>query len=71
MKAICYGAKLVSGIQKTSNPEYSRKFAVISSKISGARATLRLIDDIPMIKYAIDYGLGLEVSVSCFVLSID
>lgn len=62
MKGLCYSAKLVAGLQKSRYPEWSRKFAVMSSKISGARATLRLIDDIPMIKYAIDYGLGAEVS---------
>uniref|UniRef100_T1GCN1 Peroxisomal membrane protein 11C n=1 Tax=Megaselia scalaris TaxID=36166 RepID=T1GCN1_MEGSC len=60
MKGLCYSAKLVSGLQKTRNPEWSRKFGIISSKISGARATLRLIDDIPMIKYALDYGLGFQ-----------
>lgn len=67
MKGLCYSAKLVSGLQKTRNPEWSRKFGIISSKISGARATLRLIDDIPMIKYALDYGLGFQVRLFFYI----
>lgn len=38
--------------------ELAKRYATASSRISGARATLRLIDDIPMIQYALEYGLG-------------
>ncbi|XP_055383175.1 peroxisomal membrane protein 11C, partial [Condylostylus longicornis] len=58
MKILCYSAKLISGVQIKNNPEMSRKFAIISSKISGARATLRLIDDVPTLQYIMEYGLG-------------
>ncbi|EDW80527.2 uncharacterized protein Dwil_GK11520 [Drosophila willistoni] len=58
MKALCYSAKLVAGYHAKRNPELAKRYAIASSKISGARATLRLIDDIPMIQYALEYGLG-------------
>lgn len=41
MKALCYAAKLVSGLYVSSNADTSKKFAIFSSRISGARATLR------------------------------
>ncbi|XP_039948118.1 peroxisomal membrane protein 11C [Bactrocera neohumeralis] len=58
MKALCYSAKLVAGYHAKRNPELAKRYAITSSRISGARATLRLIDDIPMIQYALEYGLG-------------
>lgn len=58
MKALCYSAKLVAGYHAKRNPDLAKRYAIASSKISGARATLRLIDDIPMIQYALEYGLG-------------
>lgn len=45
MKALCYVTKLMSGLYATSNTEKSKKLAIFSSKISGARATLRYISD--------------------------
>lgn len=61
MKILCYSAKLVAGLNVNSNPKLAKRFAIISSKISGARATLRLIDDIPMLQYTLEYGLGSKV----------
>ncbi|XP_075147832.1 peroxisomal biogenesis factor 11c [Haematobia irritans] len=58
MKALCYGAKLIAGYYADRQPELAKRYAIASSRISGARATLRLIDDIPMIQYALEYGLG-------------
>ncbi|XP_053946333.1 peroxisomal membrane protein 11C [Anastrepha obliqua] len=58
MKALCYSAKLIAGYHSSRNPELAKRYAITSSRISGARATLRLIDDIPMIQYALEYGLG-------------
>lgn len=66
MKVLCYTTKLVSGLSKTSNPLLAQKMAIFSSKISGARATLRLIDDIPMLKYTIEYGFGKKVEICQF-----
>lgn len=62
MKALCYGTKIVAGYYGDSKPELAKRYAIASSRISGARATLRLIDDIPMIQYALEYGWGDGVS---------
>lgn len=64
MKALCYTTKLVAGLNATNNPDLAKRFAIFSSKISGARATLRLIDDIPMLRYSIEYGLGSKVNIT-------
>ncbi|KAI8131048.1 hypothetical protein FF38_11866 [Lucilia cuprina] len=58
MKALCYGSKLIAGYYSDRKPELAKRYAIASSRISGARATLRLIDDIPMIQYAMEYGWG-------------
>ncbi|XP_055322006.1 peroxisomal membrane protein 11C isoform X2 [Sitodiplosis mosellana] len=62
MKILCYSAKLASGLNSDKNPELSKRLAIISKKISGARATLRLIDDIPMLQHTLEYGLGSKES---------
>ncbi|KAH8401616.1 hypothetical protein KR009_006786 [Drosophila setifemur] len=58
MEALGCGAKLVAGFQANRNPDLAEKFVTVSSKISGARATMRLIDDLPVIQYSLEYGLG-------------
>lgn len=58
MKALCYSAKLASGLYAAKNPELAKKLGRISSRISGSRATLRLIDDIPMLQYTLESGFG-------------
>ncbi|XP_017006073.1 peroxisomal membrane protein 11C [Drosophila takahashii] len=58
MEALCQSAKLVAGYHAKRNPELSRRCATVSSKISGAKATLRLIDDLPVFQYTLEYGLG-------------
>ena len=62
MKALCYSAKLVAGYHSNRNPDLAKRFGTISSKISGARATLRLIDDVPMLQYAMEFGWGEKVT---------
>lgn len=61
MKILCYSAKLVAGLNVDRDPVLAKRFAIVSSKISGARATLRLIDDIPMLQHTLNYGLGSQV----------
>lgn len=63
MKILCYSAKLTAGLNVDRNPDLAKRMAIISSKISGARATLRLIDDIPMLQHTLEYGLGTKVHV--------
>jgi peroxin-11C len=58
IRTLCYTAKLAAGIYAKSDPEYSNKLGLFSSKMSATRATLRLLDDLPMLQYSIEYGLG-------------
>jgi peroxin-11C len=49
----------VSAIQlQLGNDDFSKKLAIFSSKMSQTRANLRLLDDLPMFQYSMDYGLG-------------
>lgn len=58
MKALCYVAKLTGGLTARQNADLSRKLLIVSSKISGARTTLRLVDDLPLLQYTLEYGWG-------------
>jgi peroxin-11C len=50
---------LASAVQTNNgNDDLAKKFAIISTKMSQTRANLRLFDDLPMIKYSLEYGLG-------------
>ncbi|KAL7010457.1 hypothetical protein ACKWTF_012674 [Chironomus riparius] len=40
------------------NDDLAKKFATFSTKMSQTRANLRLLDDLPMIKYSLEYGFG-------------
>lgn len=56
LRTLCYLTKYLGGVQ--SNELLAKKLFIFSSQLSGARATLRLLDDFPMIKYSLEYGLG-------------
>ncbi|XP_055855428.1 peroxisomal membrane protein 11C [Episyrphus balteatus] len=58
MKVLCYTAKVLSTPNSTIKIDNAKKFYIFSSRISQARATLRLVDDLPTILYALEYGLG-------------
>lgn len=58
MKALCYVAKLTGGLTAQQNAELSRKLLAFSSKISGARTTMRLVDDLPLLQHTLAYGWG-------------
>lgn len=59
VRTLCYTAKLMSAIQTDKgNDDLAKKFAIFSTKMSQTRANLRLLDDIPMINYSLEYGLG-------------
>ncbi|XP_017077801.1 peroxisomal membrane protein 11C [Drosophila eugracilis] len=58
MEALCQSTKLVAGYHANKNPVLSQRCATVSSKIAGAKATLRLIDDLPVFQYTLNYGLG-------------
>ncbi|KAK9882230.1 hypothetical protein WA026_019745 [Henosepilachna vigintioctopunctata] len=56
LRTLCYSLKLVGGL--TGNELLGDKLIYISKHLSDTRATLRLLDDIPMLKFSLDYGLG-------------
>lgn len=68
MKILCYSAKLAAGLNVDRNPDLAKRMTIISSKISGARATLRLIDDIPMLQHTLEYGLGTKVQLMIIII---
>jgi len=56
LRTLAYAAKLASGFPASNKT--SDKFKSFSSKMSGARVILRLLDDIPNIHHAMTYGWG-------------
>ncbi|KAK9693133.1 Peroxisomal biogenesis factor 11 (PEX11) [Popillia japonica] len=58
LRTICYSTKLISGL--TSDPLLAKRMQNVSSQMSAARLILRLLDDLPMLKYAMEYGFGEE-----------
>lgn len=56
LRTLCYSAKLVGGL--TANKLHAERWQIFSSQMSSTRAVLRLLDDLPMLKYNIEYGLG-------------
>ncbi|VEN57391.1 unnamed protein product [Callosobruchus maculatus] len=59
LRTFCYTTRLIGGLH--SNNELSKKLLHFSSIMSDTRATLRLLDDLPMLQYNLQYGLGSEV----------
>ncbi|XP_053698730.1 peroxisomal membrane protein 11C-like [Sabethes cyaneus] len=58
VRTLCYTTKLAAGMYVSNDPDLSKKLAIFSSKMSQTRATLRLLDDLPMISYSLNYGTG-------------
>lgn len=56
LRTLSYVTKFLGGVQ--NNEGLAKKYFVFSSQMSAARATLRLLDDLPMIQYSIQYGSG-------------
>ncbi|XP_078037824.1 peroxisomal biogenesis factor 11c [Augochlora pura] len=56
LKTLSYMAKLAT--LGTTSKETEKKFKILSSQLSACRVTLRLLDDIPVIHYAMSYGWG-------------
>ncbi|KZC08988.1 PREDICTED: peroxisomal membrane protein 11C [Dufourea novaeangliae] len=56
LRTLSYMSKLAT--LGTSSKEIEKKLKILSSQMSGCRIILRLLDDIPMIHYAITYGCG-------------
>ncbi|XP_076765813.1 peroxisomal biogenesis factor 11c [Xylocopa sonorina] len=58
LRTLSYVAKFAT--LATSSNETEQKLRIISNQMSGCRVILRLLDDIPMIHYAMTYGWGKE-----------
>ncbi|XP_055588356.1 peroxisomal membrane protein 11C [Uranotaenia lowii] len=58
VRTLCYTTKLASGLYANRDPDFAKKLAIFSSKMSQTRATLRLFDDLPMLNYSLSYGIG-------------
>ncbi|KAH0814513.1 hypothetical protein GEV33_008281 [Tenebrio molitor] len=58
LRTLCYSTKLIGGVH--SNKVLAEKFLLFSKHMSNTRATLRLLDDLPMLKYNLEYGFGKE-----------
>ncbi|CAH1987441.1 unnamed protein product [Acanthoscelides obtectus] len=56
LRTLCYTTRLIGGLQE--NQEIAKKLLRFSSVMSDTRATLRLLDDLPMLQYNIQYGFG-------------
>ncbi|KAK4882917.1 hypothetical protein RN001_006236 [Aquatica leii] len=56
IRTLCYTSKLIGGI--ASDELFAKRCFIFSSQMSATRAVLRLFDDIPMLKYTLQYGLG-------------
>lgn len=61
VRTLCYTTKLASGMYSSKDPDFAKKLAIFSSKMSQTRATLRLLDDLPMLSYSLSYGTGSKV----------
>jgi Peroxisomal biogenesis factor 11 (PEX11) len=57
---------LIAGLN-ANNPDLAGKFAIFSTKMSQTRATLRLFDDLPMLAYTLEYGMGKKVMIKLLV----
>ena len=66
IRTLCYSCKLIAGL--TSDKELARKYGIFSSQLSACRMTLRLFDDLPMLKSTLEYGFGKEVIFFFFLI---
>ncbi|XP_042299801.1 peroxisomal membrane protein 11C-like [Sceloporus undulatus] len=68
VRTICYGCQLAGGSLVARRwPEESplgRSLLAVSAQLSHCRTVLRLFDDLSMLAYSRQYGLGLKVSSS-------
>ncbi|XP_076133363.1 peroxisomal membrane protein 11C [Alosa pseudoharengus] len=61
VRTLCYGSQLVGGVlsQKTAgSSEIGKSLMLFSAQLSHCRTVLRLFDDLSMVAYSRNYGLG-------------
>lgn len=65
VRTLCYGCQLVGGALARRDPAESplgRGLLGVSAQLSHCRTVLRLFDDLAMLAYSRQYGLGGQVS---------
>lgn len=60
LRTLCYTTKCASGLLE--DDKISKRLDNFSSQLSACRAALRLLDDLPMLAYVVEYGLGEKVN---------
>ncbi|XP_065278049.1 peroxisomal membrane protein 11C isoform X2 [Emys orbicularis] len=61
IRTLCYGCQLAGGVLARKSPtesEMGRKLLAVSAQLSHCRTVLRLFDDLAMLAYSRQYGLG-------------
>lgn len=59
LRLMCYASKCGAGL---ASPKISPQLDNLSRQLSSSRTACRLLDDIPALVYALQYGLGNKVS---------
>ncbi|CAM2109097.1 unnamed protein product [Caretta caretta] len=61
IRTLCYGCQLAGGVLARKSPtesEMGRRLLAVSAQLSHCRTVLRLFDDLAMLAYSRQYGLG-------------
>ncbi|EMP24068.1 Peroxisomal membrane protein 11C [Chelonia mydas] len=61
IRTLCYGCQLAGGVLARKSPaesEMGRRLLTVSAQLSHCRTVLRLFDDLAMLAYSRQYGLG-------------
>ncbi|XP_051529458.1 peroxisomal membrane protein 11C-like isoform X2 [Myxocyprinus asiaticus] len=60
IRILCYGSQLVGGVFSAKNSQslLGKRLLLFSAQLSQCRITLRLFDDLSMLAYSTNYGLG-------------
>ncbi|KAM9329685.1 peroxisomal membrane protein 11C [Gastrophryne carolinensis] len=61
IRTLCYSCQLVGGVVTQKHGEkqqYGKSLLIVASQLSHCRTVLRLFDDLSMLAYSIQYGLG-------------
>ncbi|XP_050293186.1 peroxisomal membrane protein 11C [Anthonomus grandis grandis] len=66
IRTLCYLSRLMGELQ--SNPEVKKKFSTFGSQMSATRTTLRLFDDLLVLKNSINYAFGKNEPDKCMAV---
>jgi len=66
IRATSYLSCLLGGILEKNKSNYSQKLFIFMNELNGCRIILRLFDDLSMLAYSLNYGLGKVVHLFYF-----